>query len=146
MYDDFTELQSGAAAEHEKWLNDSKQSLSQRSAASPNADSSGHLQAAESDISLQPLRPGTNVLQASNDNAAVALDVHLEKCCLILCGNMKRGPDILLTQLNLSSTPSDKSLFDSMKSVYSSFRKFWTLRSFLRGVKAIRFVQVSTSI
>lgn len=146
MYDDFTEVRSGAVAEHEKWLNDSKQSLPQRSAASPNANSSSHLQAAESDISLQPLSPGTNVLQASNDNAAVALDVHLEKCWLILCGNMRRGPDILLTQLNLSSTPSDKSLFDSMKGVYLNFRKFWTLRSFLRGVKAIRFVQVSNSI
>lgn len=158
MYDDFTELRSGAAAELEKWLNDSvrkypassasesQQSRVPRSAAFTNADSSGHLRTVESDISLQPLGPGNNVLQASNDNAAVALDVHVEKCWLILRGNMKRGPDILLTQLNLSSTPSDKSLFDSIKGVYSDFRKFWTLRSFLRGVKAIRFVQVSTSV
>ena len=158
LYDDFTELRPGAAAELEKWMNDSmrkhagsRASNSQRSATltsavSRNAGSSGHQQTAESDISLQSLGPSTNVLPASNMNAAVAIDVNLEKCWLILCGNMKRGPDVLLTQLNLSSTPSDKSLFDDMKSVYSNFRQPWTLRSVLRGVKTIRFVQVGPFI
>lgn len=158
FYDDFTELRSGAAAELEKWLNDSmrkhpgssasnsQQSAALTSAIAPNAGSSGHQQTAESDISLQSLGPSADVLPASNMNAAVSIDVNLEKCWLILCGNMKRGPDVLLTQMNLSSTPSDKSLFNNMKSVYSNFKQSWTLRSFLRGVKTIRFVQVSPSM
>ena len=157
-YDDFTELRSGAAAELEKWLNDSmrkhtgssasnsQQSATLTSAVSPNAGSSGNQQTAESDISLQSLGPSANVLPASNMNASISIDVNSEKCWLILCGNMKRGPDVLLAQMNLSSTPSDKSLFDDMKSVYSNFRQTWTLRSFLRGVKTIRFVQVGASI
>ena len=154
-YDDFTELRSGAAAELEKWLNDSmrkhpgssasncQQSAALTSAVSPNAGSSGYQQTAESDISLQSLGPSANVRSAWNMDAAASIDVNLEKCWLILCGNVKRGPDVLLTQLNLSSTPSDKSLFDDMKNVYSNFKQSWTLRSFLRGVKTIRFVQVS---
>lgn len=157
-YDDFTELRSGAAAELEKWLNDSmrkhagssasnsQQSAALTSAIAPNAGSSGYQQTTESDISLKSLDPSADVLPASNMNAAVSIDVNLEKCWLILCGNMKRGPDVLLTQMNLSSTPSDKSLFDNMKSVYSNFKQSWTLRSFLRGVKTIRFVQVSPSM
>ena len=157
-YDDFTELRSGAAAELEKWLNDSmrkhagssasnsQQSAALTSAIAPNAGSSEYQQTAESDISLQSLGPSADVLPASNMNAAVSIDVNPEKCWLILCGNMKRGPDVLLTQMNLSSTPSDKSLFDNMKSVYSNFKQSWTLRSFLRGVKTIRFVQVSPSM
>ena len=157
MYDDSTELRSGAAAELEQWLNcsmrkhadssasDSQHNAPLRSAAYLNAGSSGNQQTAESDMSLQPLGPTTNSLLASNGNAAVALDVYLEKCWLILCGNMKRGPDILLTQLNLSSIPSDKSLFENMRNVYSNFRKPWAIRSFLRGVRTIRFVQVSPS-
>ena len=156
-YDDFTELRTGAAAELEKWLNDSmrkhtgssapnsQQSTLLTSPVSPNAGSSGYQQTAESDISLQSLGPSADALPASNMNAAVSIDVNLEKCWLILCGNMKRGPDVLLTQMNLSSTPSDKSLFDDMRSVYSSFRQSWTLRSVLRGVKTIRFVQVGPS-
>ena len=157
-YDDFTELRSGAAAELEKRLNDSmrkhagssasssQQCATLTSAISPNTSSSGYQQIAESDISLQSLGLSANVLPASNMNAAVSIDVNLEKCWLILCGNLKRGPDVLLSQMNLSSTPSDKSLFDDMKSVYSNFRQSWTLRSFLRGVKTIRFVQVGPSI
>lgn len=158
LYDDFTELRSGAAAELEKWLNDSmrthagssasnsQQSATLTSAVSPNAGSSGYQQTVESDISLQSLDSSTNVMPASNMKAGVSIDVNLEKCWLILCGNMKRGPDVLLKQMNLSSTPSDKSLFDDMKSVYSNFRQSWTLRSVLRGVKTIRFVQVGPSI
>ena len=157
-YDDFTELRSGAAAELEKWLNNSmrkhagssasncQQTATLTSAVSPNAGSSGYQQTAESDISLQSLGPSANVRSAWNMNAAASIDVNLEKCWLILCGNMKRGPDVLLTQMNLSSTPSDKSLFDDMKSVYSNFKQSWTLRSFLRSVKTIRFVQVSPSM
>ena len=155
LYDDFTELRSGAAAELEKWLNDPmrkhagsgtsshQQNAALRSTASPNAGVPEYQQTTESDISLQPVGETANTLSVSTRNAAVALDVHLEKCWLILCGNMMRGPDILLTQLNLSSTPSDKSLFDEMKDVYSNLRKAWSLRSLLRGVKTIRFVQVS---
>ena len=158
LYDDFTELRSGAAAELEKWLNDSmrkhagtsasnsQQSATLTSAVSPNAGSSRYQPTAESDISLQSLGPSTNILPTSNMNTAVSIDVNLEKCWLILCGNMKRGPDVLLTQMNLSSTPSDKSLFDDMKSVYSNIRQPWTLRSVLRGVKTIRFVQVGPLI
>ena len=158
LYDDFTELRSGAAAELEKWLNDSMrkhtgssasnspQSPTSTSAVSPNAGSSGYQQTAESDISLQSLDTSTNILSASNMNAAVSIDVNLEKCWLIVCGNMKRGPDVLLKQMNLSSTPSDKSLFDEMKGVYSNFRRSWTLRSVLRGIRTIRFVQVGPSI
>ena len=158
LYDDFTELRSGAAAKLEKWLNDSMRkrtgssaSNSQRSATltsavSPNAGSSGYEQTTESDISLQSLDPSANVLPASNMNADVAIDVHLEKCWLILCGNMKRGPDVLLEQMNLSSAPSDKSLFEDMKRVYSNFKQSLTRRSFLRGVKTIRFVQVGPFI
>ena len=157
FYDDFTELRSGAAAELEKWLNDSMKkhagsSPSSRqhgatttSSASPNTGSSENRQTVESDISLQPLAQTANTQLASDRNAAVVLDVRLEKCWLILCGNMKRGPDALLTQLDLSSTPSDRSLFDEMKGVYSNLKKRWTLRSVLRGVKTIRFVQVSSS-
>ena len=156
-YDDFTELRSGAAAELEKWLNESmrkhagssasncQQSATLTSAVSPNAGSSGYQQTEESDISSQSLGSSANVRSAWNMNAATSIDVNLEKCWLILCGNMKRGPDVLLTQMNLSSTPSDKSLFDDMKSVYSNFKPSWTLRSLLRGVKTIRFVQVSLS-
>ena len=157
-YDDFTELRSGAAAELEKWLNESmrkhagsnasncQQSATLTSAVSPNAGSSGCQQTEESDISSQSLGSSANVRPAWNMNAAASIDVNLEKCWLILCGNMKRGPDVLLTQMNLSSTPSDKSLFDDMKSVYSTFKPSWTLRSFLRGVKTIRFVQASLSM
>ena len=158
LYDDFTELRSGAAAELEKRLNgsmkqhagssasNSQQSATLTSAVSPNAGSSGYQQTAESDISLQSLGSSTNVMPASNVKADVSIDVKLEKCWLILCGNMKRGPDVLLKQMNLSSTPSDKSLFEEMKNIYSKFRHSWTLRSVLRGVKTIRFVQVGPSI
>ena len=108
MYDDCIELRSGAAAEFEKWLYDSmrkhagpgasnpQRNATPRSAASSNAGSSGYQQTAESDISLQPLGQTANTMPRSNGNAAVTLDVHLEKCWLILCGNMMRGPDILL--------------------------------------------------
>ena len=157
MYDDFTELRSGAAAELEKWLNDSMrthavsepsnppQNANSGSAASQSAPNSGYQQTEESDIPLQPWASTTDTLPGSDGNAAIAVDIHLEKCWLLLCGKLKRGPDSLLTQLDLSSTPSDKKLFEDLKIFYSSLRNTWTLRPFLRGVKTIRFVQVIPS-
>ncbi len=158
MYDDFTELRSGAAAELEKWLNDSirkhagshssepRQTSQLTSAALSNMGSSRDQQTAGSDISLQSLASQTNTLLVSNGNAASALDVHLVKCWLLVCGNSKRGPDSLLKQLDISHTPSDKDLFVEMNNLYSNLRSAWGLRPFLRGVKTIRFVQVTSSI
>lgn len=155
MYDDFTELRAGAAAELEKWLNDSMRNhavsgpsnpsstATLRSSVSPNAANSGHQQTAESDISLQRR---IDTLGGFSGNAATTLDVHLEKCWLLVCGNSKGGPDSLLTQLDLSHTPSDKNLFIEMRGFYSNLRNSWGLRPFLRGVKTIRFVQVYPSI
>lgn len=155
MYDDFTELRSGAAAELEKWLNHSMRNhavsdplnpsstATLRSFVSPNAPSSRHQQTAESDISLQRR---IDALGGYSGNAATTLDVHLEKCWLLVCGNSKRGPDCLLTQLDLSHTPSDNNLFIEMRKFYSNLRNSWNLRSLLRGVKTIRFVQVSKSM
>ena len=130
MYDDITELRSGAAAELEEWLGDSVRnhavsgssnpplSASSPSTASPRAGTSRYQSTAESDISLQPLAPSADTLPDSGGNAAIALDVHLEKCWLLVCGKLKRGPDSLLKQLDLSSTPSDKRLFDEMRELY----------------------------
>ena len=158
LYDDFTELRPGAAAEVEKWLNDSmrkhtgssasnsQQSTTLTSAVSSNAGSSGSQHTAASDVSLQSQGPSVNFLPASNTNTAIAIDFQLVDCWLILCGNLKRGPDVLLTQMNLSSTPSDKSFFEDMKRVYSNFKQSWTIRSFLRGVETFRFVQESPYI
>lgn len=158
MYDDFTELRSGAAADLESWLSDSMrnhavfgssnppQNASLRSAASPSASNSGNQQTAESDISLQSLASTANTLPGSYGTAAIALDVHLEKCWLLVCGNLQRGPDSLLTQLDLSSTPSDKKLFDDLKESYSRRKSTWNLQPFLRDVKTIRFVQVNLFI
>ena len=157
MYDDFTELRSGAAAELEKWLNESMrnhalsgssktpQNASLRSAASPNASTSGHQQTAESDISLQSLASTANTLPGSYGTAAIALDIHLQKCWLLVCGKLQRGPDSLLTQLDLSSTPSDKKLFSDLRKSYSRRKSTWNVRPFLRDVKTIRFVQVFLS-
>ena len=158
MYDDFTELRSGAAAELEEWLNDSmrkhagsdssnsQQTSILRSAASSIVGFSADEQTAESDISLQSPASQANTLLGSNGNAATALDVYLEKCWLLICGKSKRGPDSLLKQLDLSHTPSDKNLFVEIKKLYSKLRSTWGLRPFLRGVKTIRFVQVSSSL
>lgn len=155
MYDDFTELRSGAAVELERSLNasmrthavsdasHSSRNVTSVSTPSPSADNSGYQQTAESDISLQRLAPRANARVGLYGNAATALDVHLEKCWLLVCGKSRRGPDSLLTQLNLSHTPSDKSLFVEMKEVYSNMRNTWGVQPFLRGVKTIRFVQVS---
>ena len=158
VYDDFTELRPGAAAELEKWLNhsmrkhtgssasSSQQSATLTSVVSPNAGPSGYQHTAESDVSLQSQGPSATILPASNTNAAVAIDFHLVDCWLILCGNMKPLPDFLFAQMNLSSTPSDKSFFKDMKRVYSNSKHSWTLRSFLRGVETFRFVQGSPYI
>ena len=155
MYDDFTELRPGAAAELEKWLNHSMRNhavsgpsnpsstATLRSSVSPNAPNSGHQQTAESDIALQRR---IDALGGFSGDAATTLDVHLEKCWLLVCGKTKRGPDSLLTQLDLSHTPSDKNLFIEMRNFYSNLRNSWGLRPFLRGVRTIRFVQVNISM
>ena len=157
MYDDFTEIKPGAAAELQKWLNDSminhtglgastsSQNATLRLTGPSSSANAGHRQPAESDISLQSLAPSGGTLPGSNNNAAIAVEIRSEKCWLLLCGKSKRGPDSLLTQLNLYSTSSDKELFHEMKSSYSNLRNHWALRPFLRGVKTIRFVQVSLS-
>lgn len=158
MYDDFTELRPGAAAEFEKLLNQSMrnhlssdasnptQGSIQRSATSPSEVDVGHQPTAAGDISLQRR---INALEGFGGNAAITLDINLEKCWLIVCGQLQRGPDSLLTHLDLSHTPSDKTLFTEMRKFYSNLRTRWDLRwdlrSFLRGVRTIRFVQVSLS-
>ena len=155
MYDDFTELQPGAAAKLEKWLNHSiknhtvarasspSQNNTLRSSTSSSAGVSGQRQTAGSDMSLQPLSWTASTMPDSSKNAAITIDVHLEKCWLLICGQSRRGPDSLLAQLDLSSKPSDKDLFDSMKEFHSSLRSTWTLQPVLRGVQTIRFVQAS---
>lgn len=155
MYDDFIELRPGAAAEFEKWLNHSirnhavarasnpSQDGTMRSSTSSRAGVSGQQQTAESDISLQPLSWTASTMPESDKNAPVTIDVHLEKCWLLICGQPRRGPDSLLAQLDLSSKPSDKDLFDSMKQFHSSLRSTLTLRPVLKGVQTIRFVQAS---
>lgn len=147
MYDDFTELRPGAAAELEKWLGDSMrnyavsgpsdppQSASSPPTASPRAGSSRYQSTAESDISLQSLAPSAGTLPGSGGNAAIALDVHLEKCWLLVCGKLKRGPDSLLKQLDLSSTPSDKRLFDEMREFYSKCENHLNSPAVLEGCK-----------
>ncbi len=127
MYDDFTEVRPGAAADLEKWLN--KSMRNHAAAGSSNAPNNaitrssppssvtdfGHQQTAEGDVSLQHLLSTAGILSGSLENIAVALDVHLEKCWLLVCSTSKRGPDTLLTQLDLSSTPSDKIFFDGLR-------------------------------
>ena len=153
MYDDFAELRSGAAAELEKWLNtsirkhlspgssDPTQSNILGSTASPRRVNAGHQHTAGSDISLQ--RRIDSIERLGGRNAAITLDDHLEKCWLLVCGKSKRGLDSLLTHMDLFHTPSDKALFTEMREFYSNLRNSWGLLPFLRGVKTIRFVQVS---
>lgn len=98
MYDDFTKLRSGAAAELEKRFNDSMrnkavsgpysspQSANSRSPASSSALNSGNQQTKEK-ISLQPLASTADTLPISDGNVNVAVDIHLEKCWLLSCVN-----------------------------------------------------------
>ena len=155
MYDDFIELRPGAAAEFENRLNNSirkhaipgasnpSQDDTSRSSTSSSARISEQQQTAGSDISLQPSSWTASTMPDSNKNAALTIDVYLEKCWLLICGQTKRGPDSLLAQLDLSSKPSDKDLFDSIKKFHSSLRSTFTLRPVLKGVQTIRFVQAS---
>ena len=155
MYDDFIELRPGAAAEFENWLNNSirnhaiprasnpSRDDTSRSSTSSSASVSEQQQTAGSDISLQPLSWTASTMPDDNKNAALIIDVYLEKCWLLICGQPKRGPDSLLAQLDLSSKPSDKDLFDSIKKFHSSLRSTFTLRPVLKGVQTIRFVQAS---
>ena len=154
MYDDFTEVRTGAAAELEKWLNNTiknhpvsthsnpTQGSVPESVTSPSEVNAGHQQTAASDISLQRR---IDALPELRGNTAISLEVHLEKCWLLVYGQLQRGPNSLLTHLDLSHTPSDKNLFTEMREIYSNLRNGWGLRSFLRGVKTTRFVQVSLS-
>ena len=156
MYDDFIELRPGAAADLEKWLNDSIRNHAVNRASNSSQDStwrssnassegvSGQRQTAGSDISLQPLSWTASRLPDSDKNAAVAIDVHLEKCWLLICGQPRKGPDSLLAQLDLSSKPSDRELFDGMRKFHSSLRDAFTLLPVLKGVQTIRFVQVNS--
>lgn len=153
MYDDFIELRPGAAADLEKWLNDSirnhavdrasnpSQDYTLRSSNASSAAVSGQRQTAGSDISLQPLSWTASTMPDSDKNGAVAIDVHLEKCWLLICDQPRRGPDSLLAQLDLSSKPSDKELFDGIKELHSSLGNTFTLQPVLKGVQTIRFVQ-----
>ena len=155
MHDDFIELRPGAAAELEKWLNHSirnhgvnrasnpSQDYTSRSSNASSAGVSGQRLTAGSDISLQPLSRTASTMPDSDKNGAVTIDVHLEKCWLLICGQPRRGPDSLLAQLDLSSKPSDKELFDGMKELHSSLRNTFTLQPVLKGVQTIRFVQAS---
>ena len=155
MYDDFSELRPGAAADLEMWLNNSMRSHAANRASNPSQDYtlrssnassagvSGQRQTAESDISLQPLSWTASTMPDSDKDGAVTIDVHLEKCWLLICGQPRRGPDSLLAQLDLSSKPSDKELFDGMKELHSSLRNTFTLQPVLKGVQTIRFVQAS---
>ena len=155
MYDDFIELRPGAAADLEKWLNHSirnhavnrasnpSQDYTLRSSTSSSAGASRQQQTAGSDISLQPLSWTESMMPDSDKNEAVTIDVHLEKCWLLICGQPRRGPDSLLAQLDLSSKPSDKELFDGMKKFHSGLRDTFTLQPVLKGVQTIRFVQAS---
>ena len=156
MHDDFIELRPGAAAELEKWLNhsirdhavnrasNSSQDYTLRSSNASSAGVSGQRQTAGSDISLQPLSWTASTMPDSDENGAVTIDVHLEKCWLLICGQPRRGPDSLLAQLELSSKPSDRELFDGMKRFHSSLRNTFTLQPVLKGVQTIRFVQASS--
>ncbi len=108
MYDDFTEVRLGAAVELEMWLNESMRNHAAAGSSngphSANSSSfppsrvanSGHRQTAEGDVSLQHLTSTAGTLTRSNENIAVALDVHLDKCWLLVCGKSKRGPDTFL--------------------------------------------------
>ena len=158
MYDDFIELRPGAAADLEKWLNHSirnhtvnhasnpSQDCTLRSSDASSAGVSGQRQTAGSDISLQPLSWTASTMPDSDKDGAVTIDVHLEKCWLLICGQPRRGPDSLLAQLDLSSKPSDKELFDGMRELHSSLRNTFTLQPVLKGVQIIRFVQASFQI
>ena len=155
MYDDFIELRPGAAADLERLLNHSirnhaanrasnpSQDYTLRSSNASSAGVSGQRQTAGSDISLQPLSWTASRMPDSDKDGAVTIDVHLEKCWLLICGQPRRGPDSLLAQLDLSSKPSDKELFDSLKELHSSLRNTFTLQPVLKGVRTIRFVQAS---
>ena len=155
MYDDFIELRPGAATDLEKWLNHSIRDNAVNRASSPSQDytlslstsssagASRQQQTAGSDISLQPLSWTASAMPDSGQNGAVTIDVHLEKCWLLICGQPRRGPDSLLAQLDLSSRPSDKELFDGMKELHSSLRNTFALQPVLKGVQTIRFVQAS---
>ena len=155
MYDDFIELRPGAAAEFEKWLKYSIRNHAHTDASNPSQDAtsrastsssaavSGQQPTSGSDISLQRLSGTASTIPDSKETAAITIDVHLEKCWLLICGQPRRGPDSLLAQLDLSLKPSDKELFDGMKKSHSSLRNTFTLQPVLKGVRTIRFVQAS---
>lgn len=152
MYDDFTELRTGAAKEYEARLYQSVRDrpiADQAAAGSQPSMASLQLERGRSpgyhSTSAQlPLQHLSNVYdpcpQERREGSTV---VQCDPECrwLLVCARTQKGPT-KLSHMNICSTFSDKELFRLLNKSYCSIRSSWKSLLSLRKVQSIRFVHV----
>ncbi|KAL2038300.1 hypothetical protein N7G274_008949 [Stereocaulon virgatum] len=158
MYDDYIEKRPGAAEELATWLNgnvtrrpvaDQNQSRS-HSTTTAASESSGliHLTQQPTHLGIQSQRSSSACHDSCphhRKEGSTTMECDPECRWLLVCARSKKRPPIL-SQLKVCSTHSDTQLYRELKHSYSTLRGKYTQLLSLRGVKSIRFVQVSQDL
>ena len=154
MYDDYIEKRPGAAEDLATRLNgnvtrrpvaDQSQSRSQ-STTTATSESSGliHSTQQSTHLGIQSQRSSSSYDPCPHHRKEGSTTIECDPECrwLLVCARSKARPPIL-SQLNVCSTGSDVQLYKELKESYSRLKGKWTQLFSFRGVKSIRFVQVS---